>query len=145
MTTVNKREAIWPTALAGLLFGAGLVLSGLADPATVLAFLTLGPDWDPTLIFVMGSALAVAVPGFWLANRRGKPLFGGELPAPPSTQIDARLVGGGVLFGVGWGLSGFCPGPALIAAGFGLWTAWVFVPAMLTGAALVHYTQRRAP
>lgn len=146
MTTdsrANARDVTWPAAVSGLLFGIGLMLSGLADPAKVLAFLTLGPGWDPTLMFVMGSALAVAIPGFWLANRRGKPLFGDELPTPPSKVIDRRLVGGGLLFGIGWGLGGFCPGPSLIAASLGVWTAWVFVPAMLAGAALVHYLQRK--
>ncbi|MFZ5723678.1 MAG: DUF6691 family protein [Pseudomonadota bacterium] len=130
----TTRLSLATSALAGLLFGAGLVLSGLADPARVLAFLTLGPGWDPTLLFVMLAALAVGVPGFALANRRGKPLFGGSLPAPPARNIDRRLLGGAALFGVGWGLAGYCPGPALVSAGLGLWSAWVFLPAMLAGA-----------
>lgn len=142
-TRADTREVTWPAAVSGLLFGIGLMLSGLADPAKVLAFLTLGPGWDPTLMFVMGSALAVAIPGFALANRRGKPLFGDDLPPAASTVIDRRLVGGGLLFGIGWGLAGFCPGPSLIAASLGVWTAWVFVPAMLAGAALVHYYLQR--
>lgn len=135
-------KSSWTAGLAGLLFGAGLMLSGLADPARVLAFLTLGPGWDPTLLIVMAAALAVATPGIALTNRRGKSLLGASLPAAPSRTIDRRLVGGAALFGVGWGLAGFCPGPALVAAGLGLWTAWVFLPAMLLGAWLVMRAQR---
>lgn len=138
---ISVRTVLWPAAMAGLLFGAGLVLSGLADPAKVLAFLTLAPGWDPTLLFVMASALVVAVPGFAWVKRRGRPWFDGTLAAP-DTRIDRRLLVGALLFGVGWGLAGFCPGPALVGAGLGLWTAWVFVPAMIAGALLVDRLTR---
>ena len=120
-------------ALCGLLFGAGLVVSGMADPDRVIAFLRLGPGWDPALMFVMGGALAVTVPGFALMQRRGKPLFDGTFAAR-TTNIDRRLLLGAAIFGMGWGLLGYCPGPAVVAAGLGQWQAWVFLPAMFAGA-----------
>ena len=112
---------------AGLLFGAGLVISGMADPGRVLAFLRLGPGWDASLMFVMGAALAVTMPGFaWLRRK-------GHASALAAGGLDARLLGGAAIFGLGWGLAGYCPGPALVAfsqlAPGALW----FVPAMLAG------------
>ena len=119
--------------LSGLLFGAGLVISGMADPARVLGFLTLGPGWDPALAFVMGGALAITLPGFALLHRRGKPLFAGSF-AERASGIDRRLLLGAAIFGLGWGLQGYCPGPAVVAAGLGQWPALLFLPAMLVGA-----------
>ena len=127
------KTALASSAAAGLLFGMGLVVSGMADPARVLGFLSLGPGWDPALAFVMGGALAVTLPGYALLHRRGRPLFAaGFSPAPKG--IDGRLLAGAVIFGIGWGLQGYCPGPAVVAAGLGQWPALVFLPAMLAGA-----------
>jgi len=120
--------------IAGALFGAGLVVSGMADPAKVLAFLTLAPGWDPSLALVMASALVVSLPGFAWARRRGRPLFGNSLSAPATQAVDRRLLLGAALFGIGWGLAGFCPGPAVVSAGLGNGAALLFLPAMLLGA-----------
>ncbi|TCZ61026.1 DUF6691 family protein [Roseicella aquatilis] len=116
---------------AGALFGTGLVLSGMANPAKVVAFLDVAGDWDPSLAFVMAGAIPVAAIGFRLGARRAAPARG---------AIDARLLGGAVLFGLGWGLAGFCPGPALAALGFAGWKAALFVAAMLAGMGLFHLT-----
>ena len=124
---------------AGLLFGAGLLISGLADPARVLGFLTLAPGWDPTLAFVMGGALAVALPGYALLHRLRKPLLAAAFAAPASRKVDARLLGGAALFGVGWGLAGYCPGPAIAGATLGQPAALLFVLAMVAGAALADH------
>ena len=122
------------SAVAGVLFGAGLVISQMADFNKVLAFLTLAPGWDPALMFVMAGALAVTVPGFALAQRRGRPLLAGTFASVATNSIDRRLLLGAAIFGLGWGLQGYCPGPAVVAAGLGHWTALVFLPAMLAGA-----------
>lgn len=119
--------------LSGLLFGAGLMLSGMADTQRVLAFLTLGPDWDPSLMLVMAAALCVSVPAFAWVRRHGKSLLGAELPAAAGA-IDRRLLGGAALFGLGWGLIGFCPGPAIVSAGLLQAGGILFVAAMLIGA-----------
>lgn len=122
------------TLLSGLLFGAGLVVSGMADPAKVLGFLTLDANWDPSLAVVMAGGLAVTMPGFAWLRRRRKPLLANTFAQPASTAMDWRLLTGAVLFGLGWGLSGYCPGPALVSAGLGQSPALLFVPAMLAGA-----------
>ena len=119
--------------VAGLVFGIGLIVSQMASPAKVLGFLDLAGRWDPSLAFVMAGAIAVAVFGFALAGRRPATLLGTPFLLPTTRVIDARLVGGAVLFGVGWGLGGFCPGPALVALGAGQAKAFVFVAAMLAG------------
>ncbi|MCS3454525.1 DUF6691 family protein [Aeromonas rivuli] len=104
--------------LSGLLFGLGLVVSGMVDPARVMGFLDLFGQWDPSLAFVMGGALLVFAPGYaWLVKPRRQSLSGTPLPAPPTGRVDARLVGGAALFGVGWGLLGICPGPGLALLG----------------------------
>ncbi len=121
-------------ALAGLLFGAGLMVSGMADFTRVLGFLTFAPGWDPTLLFVMIGALAVTLPGFALARRRGQPWFAAAFANPTASGIDRRLLIGSAIFGLGWGLQGYCPGPAVVAAGLGQWPALVLLPAMLVGA-----------
>lgn len=121
---------------AGALFGLGLVLSGMANPAKVLAFLDVAGDWDPSLAFVMGGAIPVAALGFALGRRRTAPLCANDFATPPRGLIDARLIGGAVLFGLGWGLAGFCPGPALAALGFGGAQPWLFIAAMLAGMGL---------
>ena len=124
--------------LAGVLFGAGLVVSGMAEPAKVLAFLTLGKGWDPALAFVMGGALCVTVPGFAWIHRRGRLLNGAPFPRPVHGPIDRKLLGGALLFGLGWGLSGYCPGPAIVSAGLAHVDALLLLPAMLVGALLAR-------
>lgn len=118
---------------AGLVFGAGLLLSGMSDPAKVIGFLDVSGAWDPSLAFVMAGAIAVAFFAFRLAGRRAKSFLGGAMQLPARRDIDPRLVAGSLAFGVGWGLSGFCPGPALVALGAGHVEAAVFVGAMLAG------------
>jgi uncharacterized membrane protein YedE/YeeE len=129
-------------ALAGLVFGFGLILSGMADPAKVLAFLDVAGiadgSWDPSLAFVMAGAIAVAAPGFRLALRRRAPLFDGRFHLPTERRVDRRLLGGAAMFGLGWGLSGFCPGPAILALPLGAPGALVFVAAMIAGFALTR-------
>ncbi len=98
--------------LAGLLFGLGLAISGMTDPARVIGFLDVAGDWDPTLMFVLGGAVATNFVGYRLAMRRPNPLFASAFQLPTRRDLDGRLLGGAALFGVGWGLSGYCPGPA---------------------------------
>ncbi|WP_114394546.1 DUF6691 family protein [Oleisolibacter albus] len=133
--------------LAGLLFGAGLALSGMIDPAKVLGFLDVAGDWDPSLAFVMGGALAVTLLGYRLVLRRPHPLFDAAFHLPSRRDIDARLLGGAALFGIGWGLAGYCPGPALASLGFGGRGVLTFVLAMLAGMALFRVLEylRRPP
>jgi uncharacterized protein len=133
--------------LAGLVFGIGLLMSGMTNPAKVQGFLDLFGRWDPSLAFVMGGAIVVAIGAFTLARRRaaaGRKSWSGEpIELPTANTIDARLIGGGVLFGIGWGLAGFCPGPALVALSGGFAPAFWFVPAMLVGMALHDAVARR--
>jgi len=130
--------------LAGLVFGLGLLLSGMADPAKVLGFLDLAGDWDPSLALVMAGAIVVAAAGFAVARRRAKSLLGTPIQLPTKRTIDRRLIVGSTLFGAGWGLAGFCPGPALVALGMGEAKAIVFVLAMLAGMGLfVLFESRR--
>src|SRR5437870_1042194 len=103
--------------LAGLVFGLGLIVSGMANPAKVLGFLDLAGHWDPSLAFVMAGAIAVGAVAFALASRRTQSLLGTEMRLPSARHIDRRLVVGSVLFGIGWGIAGFCPGPALVSHG----------------------------
>jgi len=119
--------------LPGLLFGVGLAVSGMTDPQRVIGFLDVYGDWDPTLAFVMGGAVLSFGLLQMLVQRRGKPLLEGRLPEKPSRQIDPRLLVGASLFGIGWGLGGFCPGPAFANIGYLRTEALVFVPAMAAG------------
>ncbi|HRH16475.1 MAG TPA: YeeE/YedE family protein [Aquabacterium sp.] len=128
---------------AGLIFGIGLILSGMTDPGKVLGFLDLAGAWDPSLALVMGGAILVGGLGFWWAQRRTVNLLGGELNLSQSTLIDRRLVLGSLTFGVGWGLAGFCPGPALVSLGAGQPKAIVFVLAMVVGMGLFEWLERR--
>ena len=130
--------------LAGLVFGLGLIISGMANPAKVLGFLDIAGPWDPSLAFVMAGAIAVGLIAFWLARRRKRTLTGHPLHLPTSRAINQRLVLGSVLFGVGWGLAGFCPGPALVALGMGEGKAVVFVLAMLAGMAIFELLEANA-
>ena len=122
--------------VSGLVFGLGLAVSGMMNPAKVVGFLDVAGDWDPTLAFVMVGALLVAVPAYRFIPRRGRPVLEGEFSLPKKKAVDAPLLGGSALFGVGWGLVGFCPGPALAALGTGLLPVFAFVAAMLAGMAL---------
>lgn len=125
---------------AGLVFGLGLILSGMADPARVLGFLDLTGLWDPSLAFVMGGAILVGFFAFRIARKRAHTLLGGALHLPGATAIDTRLVLGSLIFGAGWGLAGFCPGPAIVSLGAGHPKAVVFVVAMLAGMLLSPWT-----
>lgn len=129
--------------ITGLVFGLGLLISGLANPAKVLAFLDLAGAWDPSLALVMGAAVAVGLVGFRLARGRNRSWLGEPLRLPTATHLDKRLILGGLGFGVGWGLAGFCPGPALVALGAGELKALVFVAAMLAGMGLFERLEKR--
>ncbi len=118
---------------AGALFGFGLSLSGMVDPTRVRGFLDVTGDWDPTLAFVLAGAVGAALPGYRLVLRRRRPLLAERFDLPTSRRIDGRLIGGSALFGVGWGLAGFCPGPAVTALSFAGMPALLFVLAMLAG------------
>jgi uncharacterized protein len=127
----------------GLIFGFGLLLSGMFDPAKVLNFLDLGGiasgGWDPSLAFVMAGAVAVTFVGFRLVLRRSQPLFAERFHLPTRRELDVRIIAGPALFGIGWGLAGFCPGPALTALGFGTRAAVIFVAAMFAGMWLARF------
>lgn len=130
---------------SGLIFGLGLILSGMANPEKVLGFLDLAGLWDPSLAFVMGGAILVGLFAFGLARKRTLSFLGFDMKLPTSSRIDKRLMGGSLLFGVGWGIAGFCPGPGLVALGAGEQKAAVFVAAMLAGMAIFEWIERRRP
>jgi uncharacterized membrane protein YedE/YeeE len=129
--------------LAGAIFGAGLAISQMMNPAKVIAFLDFAGDWDPTLAFVMAGAVLAAAPGFALAKKRKAPVLSSRFQIPTRRDIDIPLVLGAAIFGVGWGLVGFCPGPAIAALGTGMWEVVVFVTAMLGGMLLHRYLPSR--
>ena len=117
----------------GILFGWGLIISGMSNPQKILSFLDIAGLWDPSLLFVMGGAVLVGLAGFYLAGKRSEAFFGGALHIPTRRDISKPLVIGSFIFGAGWGIAGFCPGPALVALGAGHIKAFVFVIAMLVG------------
>ena len=129
--------------VSGLLFGIGLIAGGMTDPHKVRAFLDVTGAWDPSLGLVMGGALVVGFFAFTRARLQRRAWAGGEIVLPASTTIDARLIGGGMLFGIGWGWAGFCPGPAWVAMASGSAAALWFVAAMLAGM-LLHDNARAA-
>ena len=129
--------------LIGLLFGVGLMVSGMTDPSKIVGFLDLAGSWDPSLAFVMGGAVPVAALGFRAAERRPTSMLGGLRQLPATEGLDARLLAGSALFGAGWGLAGFCPGPAVVALAAGYDKAVVFIIAMLAGMVLYELTERR--
>jgi uncharacterized protein len=128
----------------GLVFGLGLILSGMSNPAKVLNFLDLGGipagTWDASLAFVMIGAIAVTFAGFRLVLKRARPFFADRFHLPTTTDLDPRIIAGPALFGVGWGLVGLCPGPALTALGFGSASAFIFVAAMCAGMVLARWS-----
>jgi len=119
--------------LAGLLFGIGLSISGMINPAKVMGFLDFFGQWDPSLAFVMGGAVTVYAIGYRLIMKSAKPIFGETFQVPTRSDLDARLIGGAVLFGAGWGLAGYCPGPAITGLAFGMEQTFIFFAAMAVG------------
>jgi uncharacterized membrane protein YedE/YeeE len=130
------------SALAGIVFGAGLAVSGMTNPAKVLAFLDVAGRWDPTLAFVMGGAVSVSAVAFALARRRARPWLAEAFAVPTRRDIDPALLAGSALFGAGWGLVGLCPGPALASLVRGAPEVYVFTAAMVTGVALYRLATR---
>jgi uncharacterized membrane protein YedE/YeeE len=133
--------------VAGFVFGVGLLVSGMSNPAKVLNFLDLGGmasgTWDPSLAVVMAGAVAVTFTGFRLVLRRAKPLFGERFHLPTRRELDIRIISGPAIFGLGWGLAGFCPGPALTALGYGSRAAFIFAATMFAGMWLARFLSRR--
>ena len=127
---------------AGLVFGIGLILAGMTDPAKVQGFLDIFGTWDPSLALVMGGAIAVGFFAFALARKRTTNLLGGALHLPTSKDVDKRLVIGGLTFGAGWGLAGFCPGPGIVSMASGEMKAAVFVAAMVVGMVIFEIAER---
>ena len=123
----------WPALIAGILFGLGLTLSGMSDPAKVLGFLNITGDWVPDLMFVMGGAVVVTALFTPVVVKRATPLFADGFSLPTKRSLDLRLIGGAVLFGIGWGLSGYCPGPAVVSLLYGYESTIIFCLAMLAG------------
>jgi len=129
----SNRLRIVASLVAGVLFGFGLSLSGMLNPARVQGFLDVFGNWDPSLAFVLGGAVMVAFIGVALSRRMKRPAFDASFHLPRDTGIDSRLVAGSAIFGLGWGLAGFCPGPAVASLSLGLWQTALFVAAMLAG------------
>ena len=129
--------------ISGLLFGAGVTVSGMVNPAKVQNFMDLFGAWDPTLSFVMCSGLVVTFLGYRMILVRERPWFAGSFRLPASITIDGRLMGGAALFGLGWGLTGLCPGPAIASLAFGGWQSFLFVIAMAAGMAAVRFITRQ--
>mgnify|MGYP006135974219 CR=1 FL=1 len=135
---------ILSTLIAGLIFGTGLILSGMANPVKVQNFLDFFGSWDPSLALVMGGAILVTMPGFWLVQKRKKPFFNNVFNLPTRTDFDFRLLAGAAIFGIGWGLGGFCPGPAVTSLSLAAKGTLVFVPAMLIGMAAAKLASLRS-
>lgn len=131
--------------LAGLFFGAGVTVSGMVNPMKVLNFMDISGQWDPTLILVMGAGLIGTFIGYRLTLARARPLFAPAFNLPHSTALDGKLLGGGALFGLGWGLSGFCPGPAVASLVFGRAESFIFVIAMAAGMIAARLFMHRGP
>lgn len=127
--------------LCGLLFGVGLLLAGMANPTKVLGFLDLAGAWDPSLALVMVGAIGAAFLPFSWARRQARTLLGGAMQLPKARDLDRRLVVGSLVFGIGWGIAGICPGPALVGLGAGYWQAALFVAAMLVGMGVFQWRQ----
>ncbi|WP_322998606.1 DUF6691 family protein [Castellaniella sp.] len=134
--------SIFTAFLSGLVFGLGLLVSGMAEPAKVLGFLDIAGAWDPSLVLVMGGAVVAGLAAFRLARRRATTYLGLPLALPTARQLDRRLIVGSLVFGIGWGLVGLCPGPALVGLGSGQWQAFVFVAAMLAGMGIFQWLEK---
>lgn len=130
--------------LSGLVFGLGLILSGMTDPSKVIAFLDLAGNWDPSLAFVMGGAILIASLAFAVSKTWKRSFLGETMHLPTASRIDGRLIGGGILFGAGWGLAGYCPGPAIASLAQGGSKPLIFVLAMLIGMGIYEIQGRRA-
>jgi uncharacterized membrane protein YedE/YeeE len=130
--------------IAGLIFGLGLCLSGLADPSVVLGFLDLAGAWNPTLLFVMGAGLIVTLIGYRFALGQDHPLWSSRFNLPTATSIDTPLISGAAIFGIGWGLAGYCPGPAVVSLASGRTEVFVFVAAMVIGMIAVRWLRTGA-
>ncbi len=130
--------------LSGAIFGFGLALSGMMNPARVRGFLDLFGQWDPTLAFVMGGAVIVMALGWFVQKRMAAPIADKTFHLPDTTRVDGRLLGGAALFGIGWGLAGLCPGPAVASFATAFVPALIFVAAMLAGMAVFALLERRA-
>ena len=128
--------------LAGIIFGCGLALSEMINPAKVLGFLDVAGRWDPSLAFVMAGALIVTFLGFWLSRELVSPILAPRFELPTRRDLDRRLIGGAVIFGIGWGLVGFCPGPLFASLAFGMTESLIFAAAMTLGAWLQHKINR---
>ncbi|HEX8109775.1 MAG TPA: DUF6691 family protein [Kofleriaceae bacterium] len=139
----SRGAALGVAVIAGMLFGAGLVISGMTQPARIVAFLDPFDGWDPSLAFVMAGAVAVYAVAYAVIRRHARPWFDARFHVPVRADLDARLVVGAAVFGIGWGLGGFCPGPSIVAAAGGSTSAIVFVLAMLAGMYVRH--RRAAP
>ncbi len=137
-----RPAALVAAFVAGAVFAVGLVVAGMTQPSKVIAFLDVGGAWDPTLAFVMGGAIVAHVAGLWLTSRRTMPLFAASFGAPTRADLSAPLLLGAAVFGVGWGLAGYCPGPGLASLGSGADTALVFVGAATAGMLLQHAATR---
>jgi uncharacterized protein len=136
------QKHILSALLVGLIFGIGLILGGMTNPAKVIGFLDLFGNWDPSLAFVMGGAISVGLLAFRIAGGRPTSLLGEPMRLPTRNDIDKRLITGSLVFGAGWGLAGFCPGPALVALGTGSLKATIFVASMLVGMAIFEIIER---
>ena len=135
---------VFTALLSGLVFGLGLMVSGMANPAKVLGFLDLAGAWDPSLALVMAGAILVGFFAFLVAKKRTRSFIGAEMKLPTASAIDRRLLTGSALFGAGWGVAGFCPGPGLVALGMGEPKALVFVAAMLVGMAIFTWREKQS-
>ena len=130
--------------ISGLVFGFGLILSGMANPAKVIGFLDIAGSWDPSLAFVMGGAIAIGFFAFKYAETRDTTLLGEELNLPRNNTIDKRLIGGSLVFGAGWGLGGFCPGPGLVSLGMGYSGGIIFALSMVVGMLAFELIQKNS-
>jgi uncharacterized membrane protein YedE/YeeE len=144
MPQSSRPSSLVAAFVAGAVFAVGLVLAGMTDPAKVIAFLDVGGAWDPQLAFVMAGAIAAHVGGLWLTSRRTVPLFAADFSAPTREDISLPLLLGAAVFGIGWGLVGYCPGPALASLGSGTDSALVFVAAATAGMLAQHAAARTA-